>query len=238
MGPCASGAVDALLIDERAAGDPRTRGADACGRLVNAGAVPLPAMVLAREIVDPRQLDALFDAGAWGLATYPFGGGSWVSQLAAWVRRSSVPRAEGLVDPTTRLYNERGLLRRAREVEAAARRDGSAVACAVFTVAPRVDGDATGPAERGGLAQRVADACRSAGRGSDVFARLTPHEFGVIAPGADATGVRRLVDRIGRAIAGTMAAEAALRVGVFAVPNVRLATVSVADMLTLAATDC
>src|SRR5207302_9251526 len=111
---------------------------------------------------------------------YRSGGNAGVQQLATWVRANADRRQRveaGLVDAETGLYNALGVERRGREVEAAARRFGVALACAAFTM-EGAGGDAT-------PARTVADACRRAGRASDVFGRMESGEFVAIAPGAD-----------------------------------------------------
>jgi GGDEF domain-containing protein len=245
VGLCAANRVDAVVIDERAAPGATSRGAATCSRLIHAAGVPeLPIMVLIREPVDGRTQAELYAAGAWGLAHYPLGTTAWIHQLAGWVRATRSARRrldDGLLDQTTGLYNARGLEQRAHEIDAAARRTGGALACAVFSIgAPTawapIGWFADAPADDGTTAvQRVADACRRVGRASDVFGRLGPTAFGVIAPGADGEGARTLVARIGDALGESAPRHGDLRVGICAVPETRTAGLSVADMLAHAA---
>lgn len=224
----AAGSVDALVVDERLTraghGSPET----VCRALAEASSAPcLPIVLLTHDPIPPAAVDALHLAGVWGVAWFPHGAQSWVTQLALWTRSARAARRQaeaGLVDASTGLYNARGLLQRAAEVDGAARRAGGALACAVFAVEPPR------------AAQAVADACRRMGRTSDVFGRIGEQDFAVIAPGADASGVRSLVDRIAEALAdATPGRPPAMRVGVCAVSDGRLAALSVGDMLAHAA---
>lgn len=221
---CASGAVDAAIIDERAWPLGTKSASASCRRVLDdiAAESPLPLMLLARELPALDAQEAAYEAGAWGIACYPVSGQAWVRQLATWVRARERIRREseaGLVDPATSLYNAAGLERRAREVDAATRRTGGPLGCGVLafgrTTAPR--------------AADVAAACRAAGRAADVFGRIDADTFAVIAPGAREDVVHALLARIASAATGATAAHP--RIGVCAVDDARAGTLSVDAML-------
>jgi hypothetical protein len=226
---CAVDAVDAAIIDERTGPYGTNRGAEACQRLLGGRAqrTPLPVMLLARDLPGLRQQEAAFAAGAWGIAPYPAGGQAWVEQLASWVRASGGERrelAKTLVDPATQLYNAEGLARRAREVEASARRAGGALGVGVLTFR---DGAASPTAER------VADACRRVGRASDVFGWMSHETLAAVAPGAGAESVRALLRRI----AAAAGSRALARIGVATVAEVATSPLTASDLLARAVDD-
>lgn len=231
------GAPDAVIVDDsrwtlgRVGGEARD-----CIELLGAlGAPPdVPVLVLARETPSGARVEALLAAGAWGVVPFPLGAPAWVAQLRVWTRAGAAARQRaeaGLVDAVTGLYNARGVERRALEIEAAVRRGSGAgaLACAAFSIE-------TGAAADDGAAIRVADACRRVGRGSDVFGRLGGSEFVVIAPGADAPGVRAVVSRVADAVAADPA-EVRVSVRVHATSKADGATAGVASFLEHAIAD-
>jgi hypothetical protein len=226
---CAADAVDAVIIDERTSPLGTNRGAESCQRLLRSRAryAPLPVMLLARDLPGLRQQEAVFAAGAWGIASYPTSGHAWIEQLATWVRARDAERrdaAGALVDPATQLYNAEGLARRAREAEAAARRVGGPFGCGVITV--------HGP-DALTSAERLAAACRRVGRASDVFGWMDRGTLAAVAPGAGPESVRALLWRIARAADATVDA----RVGVAAVEEVTASSRTVDELLAGAVDD-
>ncbi len=100
-------------------------------------------------------------------------------RLAAQLRaKAETDRAlkEGLVDDRTRLWNDRGLLRRAEELLAGTIRDRSAIGAAV------VDIDGDGLRNDWALGDRVAEGLRRSARLSDAVGRIGTAQFGVVAP--------------------------------------------------------
>lgn len=146
----------------------------------------------------PRQkrLDAM-RAGAWDVFGHPLD--AEVLTLKAWAyarakMEADDARERGLVDPDTDLYNVRGVLRRIYEEASEATRHRRPLACLVAAVTPP-DGGASDE-ELAEAARSAARTIRSTGRASDVFGRLGPNEFVVIAPGTDSTGARRFAQRL------------------------------------------
>lgn len=150
----------------------------------------------AEPLTRQKRLDAM-RAGAWDVFGHPID--SEILTLKAWAyARAKMDaddaRERGLVDPETDLYNVRGVLRRIYEEASEATRHRRPLACLVASVAP-----ASEDASEDELAEAARDAARSirsTGRASDVFGRLGPNEFVVIAPGTDATGAHRFAQRL------------------------------------------
>jgi DNA-binding response OmpR family regulator len=138
-----------------------------------------------------QRLDAL-RAGAWHLRAGPIDAEEFVQQLTVFVRaKRDADRIgdEGLVDRGTGLYNRLGLARRARELNAQARRQGVSLACVVFALdgAHLTELDA---------ATRLAQALRDGGRMSDAIGRAGPAEFAIFAPTSDVRSAERLAERL------------------------------------------
>ena len=150
----------------------------------------------AEPLTRQKRLDAM-RAGAWDVFGHPID--SEILSLKAWAyARAKMDaddaRERGLVDPETDLYNVRGVLRRIYEEASEATRHRRPLACLVASVAPS-SADASDE-EVAEAALAAARSIRSTGRASDVFGRLGPNEFVVIAPGTDATGAHRFAERL------------------------------------------
>ena len=100
--------------------------------------------------------------------------------------------ASGLVDPTTELYNSRGLARRVLEIGAEARRRARPMAAVAFTIPKNGAPDVV-------LVTRV---LREAARASDAVGRIGPREFIVVAPEAGPDAALRLAERLADAFSG------------------------------------
>jgi diguanylate cyclase (GGDEF)-like protein len=135
--------------------------------------------------------------------------------------------AEGLIDPTTGLYDVHGILTRVRELGLAARRHARALGCVTVACGEArtpVDRSlvATGESLEPDLINRVPDLLRSVVRGSDVLGRLGQNEFVILAPETEMPGLMQLANRLVAAfeaealITGT---TSPLRVGCYAVPD-------------------
>jgi DNA-binding response OmpR family regulator len=140
----------------------------------------------------PQRIEAL-RAGADELWGQPMDPEEFRLRLAAQLRSKSDAdraRAEGLVDDRSRLWNDRGLLRRAEELLAATVRDRSAISAAV------VDIDGHGMRNDWALGDRVAEGLRRWARLSDAVGRIGTAQFGVVAPRTGRTACARLGERL------------------------------------------
>jgi PleD family two-component response regulator len=150
----------------------------------------------AEPLTRQKRLEAL-RAGAWDVYGHPLD--AEVLTLRAWAYTrakmdADEARERGLIDPETDLYNVRGVLRRIYEEASEATRHRRPLACLVAAVTPPAEG--ASEEEQADAARSAARTIRKTGRASDVFGRLGPNEFVVIAPGTDASGARRLAQRI------------------------------------------
>src|SRR2546427_12148688 len=170
-----------------------------------------PILLTIRDAATRAQrLDAL-RAGAWECIAPPHDADEILLKIGAYVHAkldADRARADGLLDPATRLYNRQGLARRARELGAQAYRDHGALACVVFALDVDPSSPGTPPLPSGGpsLARRV-QALTYAARLSDAIGRLSGTEFAVLAPGTDAAGARRLAERLAAALASATGCE-------------------------------
>src|SRR5207302_717707 len=112
---------------------------------------------------------------------------------------------EALVDPSSGLYNRRGLVRRVRELGAQAMRMHQGLACLVFEL------DAESEEATPARAVRWFRGVQSTARLSDVTGRLGPREFAVIAPATDAAGAVRLAERVAAVVRETAEKEGLAR---------------------------
>ncbi|MGQ0648286.1 MAG: response regulator [Gemmatimonadaceae bacterium] len=147
-----------------------------------------------------QRLDA-YRAGAWELLSEPYDIEALVLKLELFVRakREADRTLEaGLLDPSTGLYNARGLARRAREIGADAARRRSSIAC----VALMAQADAGPTTPDLGLdldaivLGRLSEVCRQTARISDAVGRLGRSELVVIAPSTDAGGAEQIISRV------------------------------------------
>ena len=147
-----------------------------------------------------QRLEA-YRAGAWEFLGQPVDGEALLLKLATFLqckREVDSLREESLLDPTTGLYNMRGLARRAHEIGADAFRRRDPLACVVF--APQTEGsgsDESPDEEVQRIAEQVGQLLKRVGRSSDAIGRMGQSEFAVIAPATGTDGVLRLVRRLG-----------------------------------------
>jgi DNA-binding response OmpR family regulator len=164
----------------------------------------------------PQRIEAL-RAGADELWGQPMDAEEFRLRLAAQLRaKSDADRAreEGLVEDRSRLWNDRGLLRRAQELLAATVRDHSAIAAAV------VDIDGDGLRNDWALGDRVAEGLRRWTRLSDAVGRIGTAQFAVVAPRTGRSASARLGQRLVNGIDLTFGQACSwLRVGVVAFDN-------------------
>ena len=140
----------------------------------------------------PQRIEAL-RAGADELWGQPMDPEEFRLRLAAQLRaKADADRAreEGLLDDRSRLWNDRGLLRRAEELLAATIRDRSAIGVAI------VDIDGDGLRDDWVVGDRVAEGLRRWARLSDAVGRIDTARFGVVAPRTGRTGCARLGERL------------------------------------------
>src|SRR5437867_3233825 len=196
-----------------------------------------PLLLAFREHASRDQRTAALRAGAWECIAPPHEADEILLKIGAYVRAkldADRARAEGLLDPLTGLYNRQGLVRRARELGSQAFREHGALACIVLALDFAFDDLPDAPTVVSGV-----QALKTAARVSDVIGRLTPAEFAVVAPDTDASGVRRLAERlagslqaaIGPAPAGAVASAPHVRCGYEAVANMGYAPIDPIELL-------
>jgi diguanylate cyclase (GGDEF)-like protein len=190
-----------------------------------------------------QRIEAL-RAGAWDCIGRGTDGTELVLKLRALMRAkldADRARAEGLLDPSTGLYNRQGMARRVQELGSQAFREHGSLACVVLALDLEPDAVAQADAAATTILRSV-QAMRSTGRLSDVVGRLGPTEFAVIAPATDPKGAVRLAERLVRAIRDSAAAAEQrlplrqVRVGYEAVANVGYAPIQPVDLLVRAST--
>jgi DNA-binding response OmpR family regulator len=179
----------------------------------------------------PQRIEAL-RAGADELWGQPMDPEEFRLRLAAQLRAKAEAdrvREEGLLDERSRLWNDRGLLRRAEELLAATIRDHSAIGVAV------VDIDGDGLRHDWTVGDRVAKGLRRWARLSDAVGRIGTAQFGVVAPRTGPSGCARLGERLLNGIELTFGAPCSwLRVGFVAFENASAAPAA-ADLMGCAA---
>jgi diguanylate cyclase (GGDEF)-like protein len=207
-----------------------------------------PLLLAFREHASRDERIGALRSGAWEWIAPPHEADEILLKIGAYVRAkldADRARAEGLLDPVTGLYNRQGLARRARELGSQAFRAHGALACVVLAL------DVETPPQPGSegatnLVVRCVHALKSSARLSDVVGRLSPTEFAVLAPGTDASGARRLAERLASTVqtsasAGTEETQRPLpplrvRCGYEAVANVGYAPIEPVDLLVRAST--
>ena len=190
-------------------------------------------MLTSGPATKPQRMAAL-RAGAWDLMALPVDPEELLLRLESYVQAkldADRAREEGLVDPSTGLYNMRGLSRRAREIGADAVRKHAPLACVVFGA--EANGDPTGTRDAAELIRVL----RRQGRVSDAIGQLGPSEFAVIAPATDAPAARRLAERLINALAEPGVGEGlpTIRVGYEAVADLHSTPVDPSELLMRAA---
>jgi diguanylate cyclase (GGDEF)-like protein len=181
-------------------------GAEFCAALRRDPAIGdhTPIAVISPDPATREARVAALRAGAWAYLGAPLDADELGLRMDKYIRaklEADRARERGLVDPTTGLYNAQGLARRAREMSSQAARERAPLACIVLsaeTRGPRGTREGTEP--DAGLAERVAQVFRSAGRRSDVIGRIAPAEFAVLAPKTDGGGAVRLAQRLADAV--------------------------------------
>jgi PleD family two-component response regulator len=192
---------DVIILDRQM---PDLDGVEVCRRLradPRFGATTPILITTAGQAGRPQRLEA-FGAGAWDFVGQPIDGEIILLKIRTFLQAKQAidgSRVDGLIDPATGLYTKQGLARRAREIASEARRERQAVSCVVFT--PDLPALESALLSVEAFAQEIAGFFRAAGRSSDAVGRLSPLEFGVIAPATTENGVARMVERLENATA-------------------------------------
>lgn len=188
---------DVVIVDS---GMPDITGMEICQRLREDPDFPrsTPIVVTTSGPASRAQRLEALRAGAWEFLTQPIDAESLLLKLNLFVQaRREIDRSrdESLLDPTTGLYNVRGLARRAREIGADASRRRAPLAC--VAISPIVDSIPASADELDArIAEHVSDVCRRMARSSDAVGRLGRAEYAIIAPSTDPDGAVRLVERL------------------------------------------
>jgi len=210
-------------------------GADLCRALRADPAIgyATPIMIVATEpMIRERRLECL-RAGAWDVLRMPTDPEELLLRLDSFLKakvESNRTREESLVDPITGLYSTRGLVRRIEEVVAGAIRYSRPLACIAISTGGE-DGAAVENTER---ARQLASAFRSSSRVCDSVGRVGRTEFVIVAPDTDPAGAQRLAERLTERLsemAGSDGVSDQVRIGYFAVPNLRQAAVDPAELI-------
>jgi PleD family two-component response regulator len=195
-----------------------------------------------------QRLEA-YEAGAWEFLGQPLDGESLLLKLGTFLqckREVDALREESLLDPSTGLYNMRGLARRAKEIGSEAFRRRDPIACVVFspeaTAGAEPAEDEPEDDEERRMSDQVGLLFRQAGRSSDAIGRLGQSEFAVIAPSTGPEAALRLVRRLGGAIEASpipvRGGERCVRIkaGYCAVPDFAESSVDAVELLLRATT--
>lgn len=155
-------------------------------------------MVSSSNLTRAARLSAL-GAGVWDVLRHPVDSEELVLRLSSFIavkQSADRLREDGLADPVTGFYNAQGILRRAREISADARRLDRAVACVALggDLFDEHEVRSTDDFTRDEV--ELIEALRTVTRVSDAVGRLSTGEFVVVAPGADQAGALRLIDRM------------------------------------------
>jgi len=181
------------------------RGAEVVKRLRERPSIgsTTPMLILTTsKLTRSARLETL-QAGAWDVLRHPVDSEEFVTLLGNFIRvKQSADRLrdEGLADPATGFYNAQGLLRRAREISADAKRLERAVACVALGGDLSTDEDVRAGTDLTRDELELIEALRVVTRESDAVGRLSTGEFVVVAPGADEAGALQLIDRMKRSL--------------------------------------
>ena len=204
LGLVRSAQPDALILDTRTQD---IGGLEICRALRTDPQVrpSMPIIITANDGSTRAERIEAFAAGAWDYCTQPLDGEVLLLKLATFLRakrEADRVRDDSLIDQDTGLYTLRGLARRAQEIGAYASREHLPLSCVAFSpLGDAENEEAQSVRSVDSMVAKLAVACRSQGRASDVFGRLGPLEFGVLAPATDDRGASRLLTRLQKAIA-------------------------------------
>jgi len=175
-----------------------------------------------------KRLEAL-RAGAWDIFGHPLDAEVLVLKANTFVAakmEEEDARERSLIDPETDFYNVRGVLRRIYEEASEAARTQRPLACLVASVEASTT-DTPAPDRARALARAMRDASRS----SDVFGRLGPNEFVVVAPGTDSPGARIFAERLATiAFGAEQGSPSPMRAGFAALTDLKSTEVEPVDL--------
>jgi len=188
---------DAILVAQSL---PDFDGVDLIRRLTREATVRATTPILltaGTTLGKAERLEAL-GAGAWDILDQPLDATELILKLDTFVRaKQEIDRVrdQGLTDPATGFYNVRGVLKRAKELNADSARAGRPLACVALGWPSQDEADTLG-GDEGQFTERVSAALQAVTRTSDTLGFLSDGEFVVVAPGTNSDGAVRLADRI------------------------------------------
>lgn len=191
----------------------------------------MPLLVVTPHALTREQRIGALRLGVWDCISPATDAAELVLKLQAYMRAkmdADRSRLEGLLDPTTGLYNRRGMARRVRELGSQAFREHGALACIVLALDLEPEAAASGDAAAAAILTSV-EALKTTGRLSDVLGRLGPTEFAVIAPSTGPAGAVRLAERLMQSIKAKGVRQ--VRVGYEAASNVGYEPIQPVDLL-------
>lgn len=212
---------DAIFIDSML---PDMDGLELCRQLRAAPEMSpaAPLLIYRSGPVSREERISALEAGAWDLLPLPFDAQEMLLRLDRYIvakREMDHMRESDLTDPGTGLYSWHGVVRRVREMGAAAARFHRPLACIVITPEEMEQSESS---DAGQLTREIAAQLQALTRGSDVLGRIGPMEFVVIAPDTTAEGAQILAGRVRKA--------AAAHVGIGVVPRIRTGVYGVNDL--------
>lgn len=235
---------DAVLLDIRM---PDIEGLEVCQLLRDDPGfnVATPIVITASGPTARAQRLAAYRAGAWEFFGQPLDGEVLLIKLATFMRAKRVidrVQDDILVDQPTGLYNLKGLARRAREIGAEASRRHDPLSCVAFSAETDVPAGDDRLIEETmlGVVEQLGEIIRRTGRASDAIGRLGQSEFAIIAPGTEANGAVKLVERLRASVESspTRVGKRAMRIraGYSTVPDFADSSVDAVEVLLRATT--
>jgi len=235
---------DAVLLDIRM---PDIEGLEVCQLLRDdpGFSVATPIVITASGPTARAQRLAAYRAGAWEFFGQPLDGEVLLIKLATFMRAKRVfdrVQDDILVDQPTGLYNLKGLARRAREIGAEASRRHDPLSCVAFSAETDVPAGDDRLIEETmlGVVEQLGEIIRRTGRASDAIGRLGQSEFAIIAPGTEANGAVKLVERLRASVESspTRVGKRAVRIraGYSTVPDFADSSVDAVEVLLRATT--
>jgi len=198
--------------------------------LAEVGAVT-PILVLTSLQVSHSDRLEFLQAGAWDCIRFPEQVPELLAKLQTFSRAKAtadVGLREGLLDPETGLYNQRGIFRRARDETAEAWRYLTPLATLVLAPDPAMEERVLeDPAALATVVERTSEVLRAETRSSDVLARLDRCRFGIVTPSTNGEGAitfaHRLIEQLDAHLVGCVVGGNTPRfqVGCYGVDDIR-----------------
>jgi CheY-like chemotaxis protein len=237
---------DLVIVDSRL---PDASGVEVCRALRNGspGAPPTPVMITTSGTADREERLAAHQAGAWELVSQPLDDEILLLKIDVIVRskrESDRLLDASLLEGSTELYSMRGLVHRAREMSAEARRMHAPLACVAFgpELVPAAHPEHAASNDVGEVIVHLGALVHRNARASDAIGRVGETDFAIIAPFTAGAGAVRMVQRFQQLLAADPlsvaqgGAVACLRGGYCAVPDVAESAVDAAELLLRATT--